>query len=485
MSTAHTLYAQTIPSQPDAPMRVTSAETNATHASIDLKWNPVLDTGGVPLTGYKVFHGASTLAYDGSTAPQVTTASITALTIDQDYEFYVIALNPQESIASSKTKLRAAALPSTPGAITEIAASRTAHQLELQWPAVTATGGSAITAYTLMEVYYDNVSGILKEKVVYFGTAVQSLVTGLSAGHQYQFKVKCTNMVGDSAFSSSYSFTMVDKPTAPLNVKVVTDDALHAYLTWEVPISNGGQAITSYKVYRKLLEDPITNPSLLVTKAHTDYFHNDTTIVAGKKYHYYLTASNTVGGESEMSTSALAWTIQAPAGMTKPVKMEKSMNEITVQWAAPTSTGSSPTLQYILYMRPSYEKDYSEIFRGLAKSFTATHLKEGFSYYFKVQSNNAIGESEISPASDAIWTVLPPSSPMNVKLVSRTSTDIKIRWEVPNSNGGFSLSGYKIHQAIDSGAYTEVTTAPSKTNSAVTTYEISSATPDKMYSIKI
>lgn len=94
MSTAHTLYAQTIPSQPDAPMRVTSAEINATHASIDLKWNPVLDTGGVPLTGYKVFHGASTLAYDGSTAPQVTTASITALTIDQDYEFYVIALNP-------------------------------------------------------------------------------------------------------------------------------------------------------------------------------------------------------------------------------------------------------------------------------------------------------------------------------------------------------------------------------------------------------
>ena len=54
--------------------------------------------------------------------------------------------------------------------------------------------------------------------VMYFGSSPTSgVIDDLISGQEYSFKVKATNMVGDSEYSDLYSFYIVSPPTPPTN----------------------------------------------------------------------------------------------------------------------------------------------------------------------------------------------------------------------------------------------------------------------------
>jgi hypothetical protein len=66
--------------------RVTSTSDGAT-ASITLKWAATTASGGVALTGYRLYQidevaVVTTLAYDGTDHPEVLETTITGLTLD-------------------------------------------------------------------------------------------------------------------------------------------------------------------------------------------------------------------------------------------------------------------------------------------------------------------------------------------------------------------------------------------------------------------
>lgn len=124
--------------------------------------------------------------------------------------------------------MRAAGLPDAPGAIIEIANSRTGSSIGLQWSAPASDGGSPIFAYTLVQVIENQ-----PDKVFYYGSVLQTTVVGLISGESYSFKVKATNIVGDGAWSSVYQFLIVDNPTEPLNPVIVSYDNTYVTLAWE------------------------------------------------------------------------------------------------------------------------------------------------------------------------------------------------------------------------------------------------------------
>jgi hypothetical protein len=77
-----------LPGAPNAPYMTASVEATSTTANITLAWNPLMNTGGVPLTGYKLYQlsvstGTTTLAYDGTNQPAVLTALVAGLTLGQ------------------------------------------------------------------------------------------------------------------------------------------------------------------------------------------------------------------------------------------------------------------------------------------------------------------------------------------------------------------------------------------------------------------
>jgi len=77
--------------------------------------------------------------------------------------------------------------------------------------------------------------------VVYFGLDNKAVVMELKSGNYYTFKVKATNLVGDSlTWSDQFSFLIVDKPTPPINTSLVSFDNTFVTMSWSQPRYNGG-----------------------------------------------------------------------------------------------------------------------------------------------------------------------------------------------------------------------------------------------------
>jgi len=107
------------------------------------------------------------------------------------------------------------------------------------------------------------------------------------------------SLVGAGSSSSS--------PSAPTGLSAVVVSSSQINLSWTAPSSNGGSAITGYKVYRGTASGSET--LLVPTGNATSY--NDTVVTSGQFYFYKVTAVNSVG-ESPQSNEANATPV-APA----------------------------------------------------------------------------------------------------------------------------------------------------------------------------
>ena len=70
-------YAKSLPGTPRAPYVTSSIKSGPATADVTISWYPLLETGGVPLTGYKLYQievstSTTTLVYDGTNIPAVT-----------------------------------------------------------------------------------------------------------------------------------------------------------------------------------------------------------------------------------------------------------------------------------------------------------------------------------------------------------------------------------------------------------------------------
>ncbi len=90
--------------------------------------------------------------------------------------------------------------------------------------------------------------------------------------------------------------TYLIPPLAPRNLQAVAGNG-YVNLTWMRPRGNGSSPITEYRIYR--------NGTFLASVPANQLYYNDTSVVNGYTYTYYITANNSVG-ESEPSNQVEA-----------------------------------------------------------------------------------------------------------------------------------------------------------------------------------
>ncbi|NPA75764.1 MAG: fibronectin type III domain-containing protein, partial [Euryarchaeota archaeon] len=90
-------------------------------------------------------------------------------------------------------------------------------------------------------------------------------------------------------------------PSAPLNLKATAGDG-YVTLSWSAPSSNGGSAITEYKIYRGTSKG---GEKYLAQVSGSTFTYKDTAVSNGVTYYYYVTAVNSVG-ESPKSNEVSA-----------------------------------------------------------------------------------------------------------------------------------------------------------------------------------
>jgi len=298
-------------------------------------------------------------------------------------------------------------------------------QVTVSWTAPASDGGSAITGYTVTSS---------PGSFTCATAATSCVVTGLTNGTAYTFTVTATNAVGTSAPSTESAAVTptaaATAPGAPTGVTGVAGDG-QVTVSWTVPASDGGSAITGYTV--------TSSPgSLTCATAATSC--DVTGLTNGTAYTFTATATNAVG-TSAPSTESAAVT-------------PKAAQAITFTNPGTQVFGTTPTLA-------------ATASSGLAVSFTSStpavcSVSSGGDLSFVSSGTctitaNQAGDAGFLPASPVInsFTVsaVVPSEPSSVTGTARDGA-VAVSWTAPASTGGSAVTGYRVQRSTsESGTY--------------------------------
>ncbi|MEI6687847.1 MAG: fibronectin type III domain-containing protein [Thermoleophilia bacterium] len=195
--------------------------------------------------------------------------------------------------------LSGAGPPGSPTAVVGVAGDA---QVRVSWTAPGSDGGSVITGYGV-EVASGGGYAAATTSACSPASDTCRVVTGLTNGTAYTFRVSATNGAGTgSASAPSAAVTPVTTPGAPTGVVGVAGDA-QVRVSWTAPGSDGGAVLTGYTV--------TGSPSGSCTTAGATTC-TITGLANGTAYTFTVKATNVVGASAASSPSA-AITPTAPA----------------------------------------------------------------------------------------------------------------------------------------------------------------------------
>jgi alpha-tubulin suppressor-like RCC1 family protein len=196
---------------------------------------------------------------------------------------------------------------------------------------------------------------------------------------------------GTNTDSSVPAKVMLFLPGVPTGVSGVAGDS-EVVVSWTAPVSDGGLAISSYKV----TSSP-HNKTCTTTGALTCTVAGLTNATA---YTFTVTATNAAGDSPASTASGAATPVTAP-GVPTAVSATAGNGQATVVWTAPVSDGGSEISSYTVTSSP-HNKTCTTT--G-ALTCTVAGLTNATAYTFTVTATNAAGDSPASTASGAVTPV--------------------------------------------------------------------------------
>ena len=447
------------------PVAPTNIVATGGNALANITWLASSDNGGSDITSYTI---TSTPGNNRLTVGNVTNARFSGLTNGTPYTFTVLAINSIGSSVQSTSSNSVTPL-SAPSAPTITTVTPGVGSITIEW-SEPDDGGTPITGYTVGDAIGNSVSssvtidgsGNISSGLVADPTNTQIItnaslisarkitITGLTPGSLYSFRVSATNIVGTSDDSTASSETStLGVPGAP-TITNAAAGARSAVITWTAPASDGGSPITLYTITST--PGNITATSSTVTPTTVSGLSDNTS------YTFVIKATNSAGDSLDSDPSSSITTFNLP-GVPTGLTATSSTGAISLTWVAPTNTGGTPITGYNIYdasgniynsSTNAFVSDTGSITTTSNLSINITGLTDGSTYAFSIKAVNLAGLS--SAVSFASITLGLPTAPLNFSGVS-ANTQITFSWQVPTSNGGSPITGYKIADSTDAIVY--------------------------------
>lgn len=331
-----------------------------------------------------------------------------------------------------------------PGAPTGVTGAPLDHAVALSWTAPASDGGSPITGYRITPYI-----GTTAQAPVLTGSASTSFtVAGLTDGTSYTFTVAAVNAAGngpDSAASGPITPQPAPPPGPPTGVTATAADA-SAALSWTAPASDGGSAITGYRITPYVSG----NPQTPISTGSTATTYNATGLTNGTTYTFTVAAINSSGAGAESVASTPV--TPAPAGLPgAPTGLVGSPRDSAVAliWTVPSSDGGSPITGYRItpYIGATAQTPVST--GSTATGFTVTGLTNGTAYTFTVAAINAVGTGAASAASAAVTPAVPPANP--IVLENRQQGTTSWKFTVDHKAQNHEIEGYANLTSVNKG----------------------------------
>jgi fibronectin type 3 domain-containing protein len=439
-------FALTWATAPGAPT-LTSAAPGA--GGVTLAWSAPASNGGAPITGYNVYRGTTPggETFWGQVGNQTGFTDPGALP-GTTYYYKVAALNDGGESPLSNG-LSATTVPGVP----VLSPPTTGNgAVGLSWSPPVPSGTAAIAGYKV----YRGTSPGSETLVTTLGNVTAHNDTGLTNGTTYYYKVSAVNSQGEGALSNEVSGTPTTVPGAP-SLTLASGGDGQVQLGWSAPASNGGAAITGYKVYRG------TSPggeTLLTTLGDVDSYTDDQAS-NGTTYYYKVSAVNTVGEGARSNERS----VTPPEAATVPGaptlnSATPGNNKVTLSWSAPADGGASITTYRIYRGTSSGAETLLGPTLGPVTEFVDDFASNGTTYYYKVSAVNSVGEgarsNELS-ATPAVPATVPDPPGLDPGSVSVGDSSVTLTWITPGS-GGSPITGFKIYRGTSSNGETLLTT---------------------------
>jgi titin len=205
--------------------------------SAKVAWSASSDNGSA-ITGYTITPYIGSVAQAPQTfASTATSQVVTGLTNGTTYTFQVKATNAWGDSPISTSAAIKVGTPTAP-AWPSVKPGNGAATVSWQAP---AANGSPVTGYTITPY----LGSAALPPQVFNSTATTQVVTGLTNGLSYTFRIAATNAVGTGPYATTAA-VVVGTPSAVAKPSAVAG-AGSATVTWVAPADNGS-AITGYKV---------------------------------------------------------------------------------------------------------------------------------------------------------------------------------------------------------------------------------------------
>ena len=476
---------RTPPGQPSSPTNLVFNATKPTAGS--LSWTQPDNMGDPALVGYVTEYsldGAAWLTLPKS-GTKVTSLDVSGLKADTDYWFRVRGENGGTvGQDTSYMSLNWASLQiRTPKPIVAEAPSGlvvsdvTSNSYKFAWTAPSYNGGSAITDFTV-EVSSDSGKSWKPAKQT-ISTSTSLSVSGAAAGTTYLVRVCAINGVGSSEYLTGSVTTLATKPSAPRTLASSKITAASLTLSWLLPSTNGGAAITDYKV--ELSSDGGNSWTVIKDGVSNNLAINVSGLRKNRTYQFKVSAINSAGvGDASASYSAttLATVPSTPTSLTV---TELQTTSALLGWVAPSDFGGVNLSDYRVETSRD-GKTWSAVpkLASTARALKLSGLAPGTQYQVRVSAVNGIGASDYLTGTVTTLATT-PSVPRNVAISGISTSSATISWQVPATNGGSAISDYKIEVSSNCSTFTLLADGVSNNLGA----QLSSLKPGLTYCVRV
>lgn len=280
----------------------------------------------------------------------------------------------------------------------------------------TNDGGAPIISYTAVSTP----SGITAT-----GNASPIMITGLNNSTSYTFRVKATNVVGDSNLSASSNSVTIGVPEAPV-ITGVTRGNSQATVSFN-PAFDNGFTVTNYTV--------TSNPGAITATGNASPI-TVTGLTNGTAYTFTMSATN-INGTSLVSTASDTVTPATVPNAPLNVVAGPYGANANITFTAPSNGGNAIT-SYTAVSTPG-----NITATGVNSPITVTGLTLGTSYTFKVKATNTVGTGAESAASNSMIAGA-PGKPIIDRASILGSNSAVIKFNPPADIGTASIDSYTV-----------------------------------------
>jgi len=407
---------------------------NPSPLTISLDWDAPQYTGTGTLTGYAVYRDGSLITTTGLTSATTDTVPVSG---SYTYEIKSVSTHGTSGFSGSSS-ITTPTAPDAPSITLSIVNPNPSPlTITAGITAPSNNGGSTITGYNLFHSTDDVTYG-----------SVTSPYTVSSAGTHY-FQAEAVNNAGTSVRSSSYSITTPSIPTSPTsatsNIADVDNAPFDVTVSWGLPSSSGGSALTGYNVYRQTGTGAFTLVDTTTALATVDQVPT----VLNQAFTYKIHAINNVG-ESTLFTTTTITTGDVPDA---PVVTAGTVGTTSFSWTVPSSDAT--ITGYDIY------RDGTFVTTVTTTSHTDfTTIVFGNSYDYKIVTVSSLGDS----ADSNTITMTPETEITGMIAQGVTGTGAVINWDEPAYYQG-QITSYNVYYSeITASVSTPTTLAGTTTN---------------------